>query len=533
MDFQKMQLDIEKALTEDEVKSLVFLCTDLLNGNTSSVESAKDLFWRLMDKDCLSSERPQLLRELLLIIQRSRLVRELGFPDHVHTDENLISPYRKLLYDLSEQITEENLKEIKFLLYDKLPRNKLENMTTLEIFLQMEKMDLLSQTNLNEVEKIIEAVCPMLKRKIQRFKDLQVPQINVIAQEEGRPRSMTDPADPQMLLNPAPSLAATSCTSLDFLKDRDQCESLTSGMSLLLTETVDSTDQKAGNDASQKFPVHKNKTSPVQKSHAANSDTEFVRKYPMNSAKRGVCLIVNNHKFTESNHGVRNGTMHDEESLKTVFQWLGFDIQIHKDCSSRQILSVVRELSKKDHSQMDCLVCCVLSHGVEGSVLGVDGGHVEIKKLMDPFDGSRCHTLVDKPKIFFIQACQGTEEQKAVYVESEPCDFRSLESDAVKTSESIPAGADFLLGMSTVPNFASFREKSSGSWFIQSLCKNLARMVPRGYDLLDIMMKVNADVSKKSDHSGRRKQMPQPAFSLRKKVIFPVPTAPPPPNLVD
>lgn len=38
--------------------------------------------------------------------------------------------YRHMLYDLSENITEDELKEIKFLLNDTLPRRKLESMVS-------------------------------------------------------------------------------------------------------------------------------------------------------------------------------------------------------------------------------------------------------------------------------------------------------------------------------------------------------------------------------------------------------------------
>lgn len=66
--------------------------------------------------------------------------------------------------------------------------------------------------------------------------------------------------------------------------------------------------------------------------------------------------------------------------------------------------------------------------------------------------------------------------------------------------------------------------------FLQKCC-TLAHPVsyfPREFDLMSILTKVNADVSKKSDRYGQRKQMPQPAFSLRKKVVFPVPNVPTP-----
>ncbi|KAK5920851.1 hypothetical protein CgunFtcFv8_024611 [Champsocephalus gunnari] len=102
---------------------------------------------------------------------------------------------------------------------------------------------------------------------------------------------------------------------------------------------------------------------------------------------------------------------------------------------------------------MDYLVCCILSHGKEGSVHGVDGQPVEIKRLMERVNGSHCPSLAGKPKLFFIQACQGNSEQKAVYIEADGPAESYIFSDAYKASDTIPADADFLLGMSTVASF--------------------------------------------------------------------------------
>ncbi|KAJ8377708.1 hypothetical protein AAFF_G00254420 [Aldrovandia affinis] len=74
---------------------------------------------------------------------------------------------RKLLFNLSENIDADDLKSIKFLLQNKLPRRKLEdNITMLNLLLEMEKMDLLSITNLETLEEVIRPVCPSLRRRI-------------------------------------------------------------------------------------------------------------------------------------------------------------------------------------------------------------------------------------------------------------------------------------------------------------------------------------------------------------------------------
>ncbi|XP_032386222.1 caspase-8 [Etheostoma spectabile] len=200
MDFQRCLFNVAKALCEDEVKALTFLCTDLLGRNPTLVESASDLFLRLADQDHLSAEQPHLLTELLLIIQRTRLIRDLELPDLSATTRSLISPYRKLLYNLSEGITVGDLKHVKFLLNNKLPRRKLEeNFSTLEVFLEMEHMDLISDTNLDLLETIIQSVCPMLNEKINHFKALQLTHTSPGAQETGRPRSMSCPFKPNQL----------------------------------------------------------------------------------------------------------------------------------------------------------------------------------------------------------------------------------------------------------------------------------------------------------------------------------------------
>lgn len=93
MDFQKLLLEVGKALSNDEVKALAFLCTELLGRHPSSVELASDLFTLLADQDHLSAERPELLTELLNIIQRTRLVRDLKLTE-VYMTKGRISPFR-------------------------------------------------------------------------------------------------------------------------------------------------------------------------------------------------------------------------------------------------------------------------------------------------------------------------------------------------------------------------------------------------------------------------------------------------------
>uniref|UniRef100_A0A8C8JYP1 Caspase-8 n=1 Tax=Oncorhynchus tshawytscha TaxID=74940 RepID=A0A8C8JYP1_ONCTS len=564
MDFQRLLLQVEQALSSEEVQALAFLCTDLLGKDLNSVTTASKLFSLLTDQELLSPDQPCLLADLLLTIQRHSLMRGLGLNNQLPTTSRDISPYRKMLYDLSENITRDELREIKFLLSNELPRRKLEdNLTTLQLFLEMEKMDILSIIKLNTLESIIESVCPVLKKTIEKYKtqnSLSGPGTQETGVGQLRPRSVSEahagiqaasmlpkrPVSCELSVEPYGHSDETLIPPTNFSSSQPSAKvnvrrvsysmdaGLSHGLSLLSTNGDNcAAPIKEYHHVSSTSSCGDNKNFGPADPQRGNTKREELGEYSMTGKKRGFCLIINNCDFRNSPLPLkeRAGTHIDKKSLVSVFKWLGFETQTEPDCSREKILSLLAELRNRDHSQMDCLVCCVLSHGLEGGVYGVDGLEVSVRELTEPFSGLECSSLRDKPKLFFIQACQGNKDQKQVFIQSDgpapsSTTSSSICTDAVVHRDSIPTDADFLLGMATVPHFASFRDKRQGTWFIQSLCQNLINLVPSGYDLLSILTKVNDDVSRKTN--GIKKQMPQPAYSLRKRVVFPIPKEPPP-----
>lgn len=59
-------------------------------------------------------------------------------------------------------------------------------------------------------------------------------------------------------------------------------------------------------------------------------------------------------------------------------------------------------MAEADHSDSDCLVVVVLSHGASGKLYAKDYGYPP-DTLWTPFAGDKCPTLAGKPKIFLIQ----------------------------------------------------------------------------------------------------------------------------------
>ncbi|KAI4885378.1 hypothetical protein NFI96_020332 [Prochilodus magdalenae] len=256
-----------------------------------------------------------------------------------------------------------------------------------------------------------------------------------------------------------------------------------------------------------------------------------ITEYKMSSVPRGFCVIINNMKFDPPLKD-RNGSDADEESLKEVFTWLRFTPEVHRDQTAQQMKDLFRHLSQRHH-EGDCFVCCILSHGDKEGVYGTDGVVVPNEDIFAPFRGSSCRSLAGKPKVFFIQACRGDDYQLPVdveadnLVEDEETGQAELEMDVVEVS--IPADGDFLVARSTVKGFYSFRDKFQGSWFIQSLCKQLKNYCPKCEDIQSILLCVNQEVSGKAARMMIRykmvtaKQMPVQKVTLRKKLVFRVP----------
>ena len=57
----------------------------------------------------------------------------------------------------------------------------------------------------------------------------------------------------------------------------------------------------------------------------------------------------------------------------------------------------------------ECFVCIVCSHGEKEGIFCHDGGIIKLDELTSYFDATHCAALQNKPKLFFIQACQGSK----------------------------------------------------------------------------------------------------------------------------
>ena len=186
--------------------------------------------------------------------------------------------------------------------------------------------------------------------------------------------------------------------------------------------------------------------------------------YEMDRLPHGVCVIINNKKFGIYKED-RLGTERDEENLRITFQYLGYDVEIYRDCKAGEMKAIFKALQGRDFSKHDSFVCCILSHGEDRKIFGTDGNKVDLDDdIASLFKANNCPGLGGKPKMFFIQACRGVVPTKAVA----QGDSGYVVSDG--TTVTRPKMADFFFGFASSPGYEALRDTKEGSWYISELC---------------------------------------------------------------
>lgn len=272
--------------------------------------------------------------------------------------------------------------------------------------------------------------------------------------------------------------------------------------------------------------------------------------YTMLSKPRGIALIINIEIFYHNPEKTKKeeekeqldnrvGSDKDIEMLEKLFVALDFKVKIERNPKREEILKVLDNISNEDHSNFDCFVLCLMSHGLEGFVYGADGERVLLEDVCGFFSNSRCRTLKGKPKLFVIQACRGSDQDKGVVKDSpgspvtppgQPVTEASISSGSASGElvvadrgfqfsipQIIPDKADVLMAYSTVSGYASFRNPREGSRFVRCLVEVFQEKAGQE-DVLSMLTLVNNRLSCMGEVDS--KQVGQPTSTLTKKLFF-------------
>ncbi|XP_016342159.1 caspase-8-like isoform X3 [Sinocyclocheilus anshuiensis] len=288
MDLQKFH-KIDENLTSSEVAQLKFLCMDLIpKKRLETVTDAKELFLRL-DEQALLDEG-LLVPELLITIGRLDLLGILEMSkDNVErnlllrdTSSKGVSAYRKMLFSISEDITEENLHTVKFLV--ELPRGKLGTSATfLDVMIEMEKLQKLGEDNLDELYCILDNCDKQLACRIEEY------------------------------------------------RAREQV-----GGRLPLREVSGNVQVSFPDESMPRYQME-TENGWRRSSLVTDSDTEprMGEYYNMTLRPLGYCLIINNFNFKErSSLSNRTGTDKDKDDLSRVFRRMHFEVEVQDDLTA-------------------------------------------------------------------------------------------------------------------------------------------------------------------------------------------------------
>lgn len=144
-----------------------------------------------------------------------------------------------------------------------------------------------------------------------------------------------------------------------------------------------------------------------------------------------------------------------------------------------------------------------------------------VRSVCEYFTSENCPTLANKPKIFFIQACQDEKKSDNLYDVNE--------EDAISVNELNPLSRvsfperDFLIAYSSMPGEKSFRTTGNGSWFIQALCDELIEsgsVNDLAQILTGVSYRVAFDYVSFEFDIDQKKQMPCIVSRLTKLVFF-------------
>ena len=141
-----------------------------------------------------------------------------------------------------------------------------------------------------------------------------------------------------------------------------------------------------------------------------------------------------------------------------------------------------------------------------------------IQEVIETFSGKRCPSLIGKPKIFIIQACQGRRHNQTVQLSNDWYDM----TDSSGGPTVHPNISDYLVAYSTIPGHVSFRNNNIGSIYISTLVKTFRRYAAYE-DIATILERVINEVTKYEPCGNglqESRQSPEIRSTLRGKVYF-------------
>jgi hypothetical protein len=238
--------------------------------------------------------------------------------------------------------------------------------------------------------------------------------------------------------------------------------------------------------------------------------------YNMNHARRGIALVINIRKYEPNPYKLdeRTWSEPDVKNLTQSLQYLEFDLKLHENLKANEIRDEIKKIAEMDHTDSDCFLCVVMSHGEDDKIIATDSQEISFMEIMEPIKS--CTSLQNKPKLFFFQACRGKNKMESKNhrpdsgvsksLENTPDDHKDESTSNTNNNKTknlkqitsyIENEADLLVYYSTIPDHYAHGTVAEGTFFIKSVCKELNeayKNLPNNIKLLEMSAKINKSV---------------------------------------
>ncbi|XP_047134546.1 caspase-7 isoform X1 [Hydra vulgaris] len=433
------------------------------------------------------------------------------------SDSAISSSFRIFIAKLTDELTVSDLRKLKFLLKDNLPAGVIEKIKDAYMFMDtLEHKELITRNNLTFLKQSFILIGRNdLERQINEFlknDQLGQPDKSVNVQKNNRELHQSCNNQSKLTVN----YGLPDSYDIHTIGEKtSECEMI-SPVERNLSDERNKNLIPSRNPKSQTTQLRLMKPGeflPSKSNHMQPSENSLEISiqetrpkysqsyYALNSNPVGICHIISNsfNEIVESEDKKillkRTGTQKDVIELVKIFCWLNFKIDLHYDKDAQSILDIIKNPPLNEEN-VDCFVCCILSHGFQDGVYGADGKKLEFSDMQAAIRGSSAKWLIGKPKIFFIQACQGNDNENEVLIADSP----TSNDQGHKTSDdskSLADNADFCFSVAANPGTVSWRNTKDGSWYIQALCEILKENAVNE-SLLNMLTVLNARLCSKA-----------------------------------
>ena len=203
----------------------------------------------------------------------------------------------------------------------------------------------------------------------------------------------------------------------------------------------------------------------------------------------GLAIIIANENSSDPSHRPLDGARRDLENMKETFEVLRFATLPILNASKEQVLAAVRAAAKykKYPPSYKRIAFAFSGHGDKNVVYAHDGA-IDTNQLYEPLQPKNAPHLADIPKLFFMDACRGPNEDKGVEVvargKTEPPRDRIV----------VPSYGNYVLAFSTMPSMRAYEAKDIGGLWMNIVSRQLRT---NRKSILDVLTVVNRELFNK------------------------------------